>query len=85
LPLGAPASGHRLARSALNLERRSASKQARHSSSSRYHEEDASASLSVGWSGKADSSSSEESESTIVLLECLRWVARSPDSASSSS
>jgi hypothetical protein len=82
LPWEAPASGRRLAHSSLNLERRSASKRARRPSSSRSHEEDASASPPVGWSGKADSSE-EESESTTVLSERLRRATRSPDSAPS--
>jgi hypothetical protein len=46
LPWEAPASGCQLARSSLNL--RSASKRARHPSSSKSHEEDASASPPVG-------------------------------------
>jgi hypothetical protein len=82
LPWGVPASGRRLARLALNLERHSASKRARRSSSYRSREEDAAASPLVGWSGKAVSSSEEESKSTMVLSERLRRVARSPDSAS---
>jgi hypothetical protein len=48
LPWEAPASGRWLARSSLNLERNSASKQARRPSSSRSHEEDASVSPPVG-------------------------------------
>jgi hypothetical protein len=83
LPWEAPASGCRLARSSLNLERRSASRRARRPSSSRSCEEDASTSPSVGWSGKAEPSS-EESESTTVPSGRLRWTSRSPDSASSS-
>jgi hypothetical protein len=66
LPWEAPALGHRLACSSLNLEQRSASKRARRPSSSRSHEEDASVSPPVGWFGKADSLE-EESESTTVL------------------
>jgi hypothetical protein len=84
LPWEAPASSRRLARSSLNLERRSASKRARCPSYSRSREEDTSASPPVSWSGKADSSS-EESKSTMVPSGRLRRASHSPDSASSSS
>jgi hypothetical protein len=83
-PWEGPASGCRLARSSLNLERRSASRRARRPSSSRSREEDASASPPVGWSGEEESSS-EESESTTVPSGLLWWTSRPPDSASSSS
>jgi hypothetical protein len=85
LPWEAPASGRRLARLSLNLERRSASRQAwRPPSSSRPREEDALASPPVGWSGKVESLS-EESESTTVPSGRLRRASRSPDSTSLSS
>jgi hypothetical protein len=48
LPWEAPTSGRRLARSSLNLERRSASRRAWRPTSSRPREEDASASPPVG-------------------------------------
>jgi hypothetical protein len=84
LPQEASASGRRLARSSLNLERRSASRRAWRPSSSRYREEDASTSPPVGWSGKEEPSE-EESESTTVPSGRLWRTSRSPDSASSSS
>jgi hypothetical protein len=84
LPRETPASGRRLARSSLNLERRSASRQAWRPSSSRSREEDTSASPLVGWSGGAESSP-EESESTTVPSGRLRRASRSSDSTSSSS
>jgi hypothetical protein len=84
LPREASASGRRLARSLLNLERRSASRRAWRPSSSRSRKEDTSASPPMGWSGEAESSS-EESESTTVPSGCLRRASRSPDPTSSSS
>jgi hypothetical protein len=84
LPWETPASGRRLARSSLNLERCSASRRARRSTSSRPCEEDASISPPVGWSGEEESSS-EESQSTTVPAGRLRRTSWSPDSASSSS
>jgi hypothetical protein len=48
LPWEVPASRHWLARSSLNMERRSASRRVWHSSSSRPHEEDVSVSPLVG-------------------------------------
>jgi hypothetical protein len=82
LPWEAPASRHRLARSSLNLERRSASRRARRPSSSKSCEEDASTSPPVGWSGEEESSE-EESESTTVPSGRLQRTSYSPDSASS--
>jgi hypothetical protein len=83
-PREVPASGFRLARSSLNLERRSASRRARRPSSSRSREEDASASPPVGWSGEEEESS-EESESTTVPSGRLLRTNCPPDSASSAS
>jgi hypothetical protein len=79
-----PASGCRLARSSLNLERRSASRRAMRPSSSKSREEDASTSPPVGWSDEEESSE-EESESTTVPSGRLRRTSCSLDSASSSS
>jgi hypothetical protein len=84
LPWEALASGRRLARSSLKLERCSASRWAWRPSSSRSREEDVPASPPVGWSGRAEPSS-EESECTTVPSGCLRWASRSPNFASLSS
>jgi hypothetical protein len=81
LPVESPRHGSPTGVFVVELGACSASRRARRPSSSRSREEDASASPPVGWSGKANSSSSKESESTTVLSECLRQATRAPDLA----